>query len=108
MVEVVKVVYYMSGKEEIVLFENCKVIDAPIEQKEILSCRSDSAEEQANEKKILNCDFHIKHGNRIFVRDYIYLRITEMEREMLSIKNGGKSSDIITYLIQKNLSLIHI
>ena len=102
MTEVVKVVYYMCGKEEIVLFENGRVIDAPIEQKEILFHWRNSAEEQANEKKRLNCDFHIKHGNRVFVRDYIHLKIPEMEREILSIKSGGKSSDTIAYLIQKN------
>ena len=101
MAEVVKVVYYMSGKEETVLFENREMRRDPIEQKEILFHWRNSAEEQANEEKRLNCDFHIKHGNRVFVRDYIHLKIPERVREILSIKSGGKSSDIITYLIQK-------
>jgi len=121
--KVVKVIYdpsFGSDKKKVILFDDGKMMDDPIEERRYWYGEVEGPESVSNLPYRFSCDFVIQFGGKEYIRSGIYLHCNGTERKILIIDSDrveGKPPDAantghVSFLIEpkewKGKLLTHI
>jgi len=97
--KVVKVIYNTDGNK-IVLFDNGKMLDDPIEERHW--CMAEEPEDISNQKYIFSCKFIIQFGDKEYTRSDISLHCNGSDRKIIKIDVSSEQRDTghVSFLIE--------